>query len=241
MDEIIPGLYFVLIHACMLLSGFSGKMCEKLMSVSFLDTDSYIQWPKLDFQSSVNITIVMKTESDSGLIFYTGQEQHLAVELFRGRVGISFYVGNTATSTMFSYIFSYVEVNDDRIHNIELLLNRRNFTMRVDGGVSRSVLNQGNRDFLDINDDVYFGGLPPEVSTRAQRKFHIRSQSSFRGELILAHLQGVHSAMKRLNVYKSEHVCVVVTTRQSMDFNETLYKCVIFNEFSFHIGFIKQI
>ncbi|XP_033756353.1 protein slit-like isoform X1 [Pecten maximus] len=168
-------------YMCQCAPGFSGKMCEKMTSVSFLDTDSYIQWPKLDFESWVNITIVMKTQSDSGLIFYTGQEQHLAVELFRGRVGISFYVGNTPTSTMFSYIFSYVEVNDDRIHYIELMLNRRNFTMRVDGGVSRSVVNQGNRDFLDINDDVYFGGLPTDVSARARSKFHIRSESSFRG------------------------------------------------------------
>lgn len=137
----------------------------------------------MDFRSALNITVVMKTESDHGILFYTGLEQHLAVELFRGRVGISFYTGTEPNSRMNSYIFSFMEVNDDRIHVIELLLERRNITMRVDNGISRTVLNQGNQDFLNVTEDVYFGGLPAELSRRAQGKFHIRSRDGFKGTI----------------------------------------------------------
>ncbi len=36
-------------------------------------------------------------------MLYTGESQHLAVELFRGRIRVSYDVGNYPVSTMFSY------------------------------------------------------------------------------------------------------------------------------------------
>lgn len=165
--------------------GFSGKKCEKLSSISFIADDSYIQMPQIDFQSQVNITMNMKTNSDSGVIFYVGADQHLAVELFRGRIGVSFFTGKSPLSTMYSYIFSYVTVNDDRLHTVELIVHHRNFTMRVDGGVSRSVVNMGESEYLDVKDDVYIGGLSSDKSAEAHKKFQIRSQTSFKGEYII--------------------------------------------------------
>ena len=72
-----------------------------MSSVSMKDEDSYLQFPRMDFQHGVNITLVFNTDSDNGVLLYTGVDQHMAVELFRGRIRVSFYVGNYPVSTMF--------------------------------------------------------------------------------------------------------------------------------------------
>lgn len=152
--------------------------------MTFKSEDSYIQMSKFDFRSAVNITISVKTESSSGLVFYTGSEPHLAVELFRGRVKISFYTGDDMASTMYSYIYSFVTIDDDEIHSIQLLVHKRNITMIIDGGSPQSVINQGNNDFLNHDEDVYLGGMPRDVGKSANDKFHTRNLESFKGRFL---------------------------------------------------------
>lgn len=147
--------------------------------------DSYIQLPKFNFQTTSNITIILKTNSSSGLVFYTGVEEHLAIELYKGRVAVSFYVGKEHIPTLFSYIFSFTKVDDDKHHKLELLVHQHNFTMRVDGGFPRTVINQGSNQYLDVDGDLYLGGLPHDISQRAMDKFHIRDGSSFKGKSFL--------------------------------------------------------
>ena len=159
-----------------------GKKCEKLASLSFMARDSYIQLPKFNFQTTSNITIILKTNSSSGLVLYTGVEEHLAIELYKGRVAVSFYVGKEHIPTLFSYIFSFTKVDDDKRHKLELLVHQHNFTMRVDGGYPRTVINQGSNQYLDVEGDLYLGGLPGELSQKAMDKFHIRDGSSFKGK-----------------------------------------------------------
>jgi hypothetical protein len=143
--------------------------------------DSYIQLPKFNFQAFSNITIVMKTNSSSGLLMYTGVEEHLAIELYKGRVAVSFYVGKEHIPSQFSYMFSFTKVDDEKFHTIELLISQRNFTMRVDNGYPRTVINEGAHKYLEVEDDMFLGGVPRHISTRAERKFHIRDGSSFKG------------------------------------------------------------
>jgi len=64
---------------------------------------------------------------------YTGDKQHLAVELFRGRIRVSYDVGNYPVSTMFSYEL----VSDGHYHTVELLSVKKVFTLKVDSGVAR--------------------------------------------------------------------------------------------------------
>lgn len=168
-------------YMCKCVAGFVGKKCEKLASLSFMARDSYIQLPKFNFQTTSNITIILKTNSSSGLVFYTGVEEHLAIELYKGRVAVSFYVGKEHIPTLFSYIFSFTKVDDDKHHKLELLVHQHNFTMRVDGGFPRTVINQGSNQYLDVDGDLYLGGLPHDISQRAMDKFHIRDGSSFKG------------------------------------------------------------
>jgi slit protein 2 len=55
------------------------------------------------------------------------------VELFRGRIRISYDIGNNPVSTMFSYEL----MSDGKYHRVELLAVKTNFTLRVDGGLAR--------------------------------------------------------------------------------------------------------
>ena len=54
-------------------------------------------------------------------------------------------VGNPPASTM----FSYAVLNDDKQHKVELLLEGKNLTMRVDGGLARSLINLGSKVSLE--------------------------------------------------------------------------------------------
>ncbi|XP_076460570.1 slit homolog 2 protein-like isoform X2 [Babylonia areolata] len=157
---------------------FHGKKCERMLSVSLKDKDSYLQFPRMDFSQGVNITLVFSTDTDNGVLLYTGLDQHVAVELFRGRIRISFDVGNYPVSTM----FSYARVDDGQLHTLEMLILEKNFTMVIDGkGPARSVINEGANTFLQVQDDFFLGGLPSSVNTRAFKKWHIREGSSFKG------------------------------------------------------------
>jgi slit protein 2 len=59
---------------------------------------------RLNVRPNANITVEFSTTQDNGVLLYTGQDQHLAVELFRGRIRVSFDVGNYPVSTMFRYV-----------------------------------------------------------------------------------------------------------------------------------------
>ena len=81
---------------------FSGKRCEYLTSLSFLHNTSYVELEPLNVkpgeltrgmkyfledQSEIflaaNVTITFATEQPDGVLFYFGDYQHLAVELFK--------------------------------------------------------------------------------------------------------------------------------------------------------------
>ena len=60
------------------------------------------------------MTLTFATEQQNGVLLYTGDKQHLAVELFRGRIRVSYDVGNypvrkvvTVTYLLDTLKFSY--------------------------------------------------------------------------------------------------------------------------------------
>ena len=72
----------------------------------------------------------------------------LPLQVFRGRLRVSFDIGNYPVSTM----FSYDKVNDGDFHTVEFIIVGKNFTMRVDNGVSQTIINEGDRDLLSMDD-----------------------------------------------------------------------------------------
>ncbi len=70
-----------------------------------------------------------------------------------------------------------------RFHNIELLSVRKNFTLRVDGGIARSIVNEGANEFLQVSRPLYIAGLPEHAGIEAIKQWHLRNITSFKGKL----------------------------------------------------------
>lgn len=79
----------------------SGKRCETLSSISIGSNGSWVELEPLRTKPGINITIVLSTTELNGILLYNGDSQHIAVELFLGRVRISYDVGNYPASTMY--------------------------------------------------------------------------------------------------------------------------------------------
>ncbi|XP_076063489.1 protein slit-like [Oratosquilla oratoria] len=165
-------------YMCKCSPGYSGKYCEHQTAVTFLDASSYVQLGTPTTKPHLNLTLRFTTKQQDGALVYHGQERcHIAVEVFKGRLRISYDVGNHPASTMFSYEL----VSDGEEHMVELFSERQNFTLRVDGGMARSILNAGEKKFLEITTPVFLGGAPPDVAAYAHSQWHLRNATSFRG------------------------------------------------------------
>ncbi|XP_076624299.1 slit guidance ligand isoform X1 [Colletes latitarsis] len=165
-------------YLCQCHPGYTGKRCEYLTSLSFVDNSSLVELEPLRTRPEANVTIVFTTIQENGVLLYDGQNgDHLAVELFNGRVRVSYDVGNYPTSTMYSYEM----VADGKFHVAELLAIKKNFTMRVDRGSARSIINEGPKEYLKLLAPMYVGGVTPEVANIAFTEFHLRNITSFQG------------------------------------------------------------
>lgn len=73
-------------------------------------------------------------------------------------------------------------VNDGNWHSVELLTVKQNFTMRIDRGTARSIINDGSNEYLHVASPLYIGGLPREAAQSAIRQWHLRETGSFNGK-----------------------------------------------------------
>ena len=127
---------------------------------------------------SLGTPFLSSTEQENGVLLYSGESQHLAVELFRGRLRVSYDVGNYPVSTMFSYEL----VADGNYHTVEILAIKKNFTLRVDGGLARSIVNEGPNEFLNVRSPLHIAGVPAQTGTKAWKQWHLRNTTSFIGK-----------------------------------------------------------
>jgi len=88
---------------CRCYPGFIGDRCVMLKSVHSKTNDSYIKLPKPNVIPRSNITIVFSTTHSSGVLVYFGHLGHMVAEIFMGRIRVSYDVGNSPGSVMFSY------------------------------------------------------------------------------------------------------------------------------------------
>ena len=142
-----------------------------------MHNESYVELEPLNVRPNANVTITFATEQENGVLLYSGESQHLAVELFRGRLRVSYDVGNYPVSTMFSYEL----VADGNYHTVEILAIKKNFTLRVDGGLARSIVNEGPNEFLNVRSPLHIAGVPAQTGTKAWKQWHLRNTTSFIG------------------------------------------------------------
>ncbi|CAG0890581.1 unnamed protein product [Darwinula stevensoni] len=156
----------------------TGKRCETLTSVTLLEANSYVALsPLRTTNPNANITLVFASRNKEGVLIYTGQTQHLAVELFLGRLRVSYNVGNHPVSIM----YSFEEVCDGKPHRVEFISAQRNLSMVVDGGKMQTIVNAGPKESLEVSTPLFIGGIPPETANRAVRHHHLRNSTSLRG------------------------------------------------------------
>ncbi|XP_063216192.1 protein slit isoform X2 [Bacillus rossius redtenbacheri] len=164
-------------YICKCTPGYSGKRCEYLTSLSFVHNNSFVELEPLRTKPEANVTMVFSTEQENGVLLYDGQSEHLAVELFNGRIRVSYDLGNYPVSTMYSFEM----VSDGQYHVAELLAVRKNFTLRVDRGLARSIINEGQHEYLRLTSPLFIGGIPPEPGEEAFAQWHLRNLTSFNG------------------------------------------------------------
>ncbi|XP_055314702.1 protein slit isoform X2 [Sitodiplosis mosellana] len=164
-------------YICKCVPGYSGKRCEYLTSISFVQNNSFVEMEPLRTKPEANVTIIFSSSQQNGVLLYDGQNEHLAVELFNGRIRVSYDVGNHPVSTMYSFEM----VADGKYHMVELLAIKKNFTLRVDRGLARSIINEGSKDYLKLSTPLFVGGLPMESGQQAYKNWHLRNLTSFKG------------------------------------------------------------
>ena len=59
-----------------------------MTTIQLAGSKPYVQLEPLFTKAGINLTMVIKTKEKSGVLLYYGQSDHLAVELFHGRVRV---------------------------------------------------------------------------------------------------------------------------------------------------------
>ncbi|XP_063963527.1 slit homolog 1 protein-like isoform X4 [Lytechinus pictus] len=167
------------VQECRCLPGFYGLKCEIPTSISFrTDNDGFVEFPRPNSAQIVNFTLIFATTIENGVLLYMGDENHIAVELFRGRIRVSYDVGNFPSATM----FNQKKLNNGEFHTLQLILYRRNVSMLIDDDKEwKTKSNEGEHEYLQVNRPLYLGGLPSDQQAKPVRLWHIRNRSSFQG------------------------------------------------------------
>ncbi|CAF94128.1 unnamed protein product, partial [Tetraodon nigroviridis] len=133
---------------------FGGPRCEKLVSVNFVDRDSYLllsdpkNWPQ------ANITLQVSTAEDNGILLYNGDNDHIAVELYQGHVKVSYDPGSQPGHA----IYSTETINDGQFHTVELVTYDQMVNLSIDGGLPTTMDSFGAVRTLNGEAPLYVGG-----------------------------------------------------------------------------------
>ncbi|MGH0116672.1 UNVERIFIED_CONTAM: hypothetical protein FKN15_021220 [Acipenser sinensis] len=162
---------------CQCLPGFGGPRCEKLVSVNFVDRDSYLQLSDLKNWPHANITLQVSTAEDNGILLYNGDNDHIAVELYQGHVRVSYDPGSQPSHA----IYSTETINDGQFHTVELVTFDQMVNLSIDGGAPMTMDSFGKLHPLNGEAPLYVGGMPVDVNAAAFRLWQIQNGSSFHG------------------------------------------------------------
>uniref|UniRef100_A0AAQ5Y7C2 Slit homolog 1b (Drosophila) n=1 Tax=Amphiprion ocellaris TaxID=80972 RepID=A0AAQ5Y7C2_AMPOC len=144
---------------CQCLPGFEGQSCEKLVSVNFVDRDSYVQLQDVKNWPQTNITLQVSTAEENGILLYNGDNEPIAVELHQGHVRVTYDPGNQPATA----IYSAETVNDGLFHTVELVTFNRMLNLSVDGGEPTTLDSHSRSQPATGEAPLYVGGMPEEV------------------------------------------------------------------------------
>ncbi|XP_072335770.1 slit homolog 1 protein-like isoform X2 [Scyliorhinus torazame] len=162
---------------CQCLPGFGGARCDKLVSVNFVDRDSYLQFTELKNWPRANISLQVSTAEDNGILLYNGDNDHIAVELYQGHVRVSYDPGSYPSSA----IYSLETINDGQFHTVEIVTLDQMVNLSIDGGTPKSMESSVKQSTLNRETPLYIGGMPVDVNSAAFRLWQIQNGTSFHG------------------------------------------------------------
>ncbi|XP_041958708.1 slit homolog 2 protein isoform X2 [Alosa sapidissima] len=162
---------------CQCLQGYEGPRCERLVSVNFVDRESFLQIPSNIITEQANISLQIATDEDNGVLLYKGDGEHIAVELFRGRLRVSYDTGSYPPSA----IYSVETINDGSFHVVELVAQEQTLSLSIDGGSPKTISTLNRQTTQPNPSPLYLGGLPGQVGVAALRQGHGRNGTSFHG------------------------------------------------------------
>uniref|UniRef100_A0A3Q2ZBX8 Slit homolog 2 (Drosophila) n=1 Tax=Kryptolebias marmoratus TaxID=37003 RepID=A0A3Q2ZBX8_KRYMA len=145
---------------CQCPHGYEGERCETLVSVNFVNRESYLQLPSSLLAPQTNISLQIATDEDSGVLLYKGDNDHIAMELYRGRLRVSYDTGSYPPSA----IYSVETVNDGSFHSVELVASDQTLTLSIDGGAPKSINSISKQSTLNIDSPLYLGGKDSAAS-----------------------------------------------------------------------------
>ncbi|XP_026881111.2 slit homolog 2 protein isoform X3 [Electrophorus electricus] len=154
---------------CQCVHGYEGLRCERLVSVNFISRDSFLQIPSGLFTEHTNISLQIATDEDNGMLLYKADSEHIAVELYRGRLRVSYNTGSLPPSA----IYSAETINDGSFHVVELVAKDQLLSLSIDGGIPKSIPT-GNKPTPDPSpaqtQPLYLGGVPVQVGVAPLRQ-----------------------------------------------------------------------
>uniref|UniRef100_A0A674BX22 Slit homolog 1a (Drosophila) n=1 Tax=Salmo trutta TaxID=8032 RepID=A0A674BX22_SALTR len=146
---------------CQCLPGFGGPRCEKLVSVNFVDRDSYLLLSDLKNWPQANITLQVSTAEENGILLYNGDNDHIAVEMYQGHVKVSYDPGSQPGHA----IYSTETINDGQFHTVELVTFDQMVNLSIDGGLPTTMDSQRGVRPLNGEAPLYVGGRGPLQNT----------------------------------------------------------------------------
>ncbi|XP_010789142.1 slit homolog 2 protein-like [Notothenia coriiceps] len=176
---------------CQCLQGYEGDSCETLVSVNFVNRESYLLLPSSLLSPETNISLQIATDEDSGVLLYKGDNDHIAMELYRGRLRVSYDTGSYPPSA----IYSVETVNDGIFHAVELVASDQTLSLSIDGGTPKSINSLSKQSTLNIDSPLYLGGMPERASgsggpSSLQHSSGGRNGTSFHGCLRNLYING---------------------------------------------------
>ena len=80
-------------------------------------------------------------------------------------------------------MFSYELVSNGEYHRVEILAIKKKFTLQVDGGLARSIVNEGENEYMTgtSRQPLYIAGVPSDVGRKSLNSWHLRNATSFNG------------------------------------------------------------